>query len=77
MALSGGAVMGKIRCPHCGSGPVTIRGSRWECGWCGDCGTLGSLRPAERAKLGQSGRLTAEISVTVRDGTEDQEKSGN
>ena len=33
-----------MRCPWCGSGPVTIRGDRWECGWCGDCGRL--KRPA-------------------------------
>lgn len=31
------------RCPHCGS-PVTVRGSRWECGRCGDCGQISSLR---------------------------------
>ena len=31
------------RCPHCGS-PVTVRGSRWECGRCGNFGQISSLK---------------------------------
>ena len=59
--VSAGAVMTKIRCPHCGS-PVTVRGRWWECGWCGDCGQLGSLHPSERAKLNdlRGGQAAAE-----------------
>lgn len=50
-----------IRCPWCGS-PVTVRGSRWECGWCGDCGDLSSLPGARRAAAGRSsGERAAQI----------------
>lgn len=48
-----------IRCPWCGS-PVTVRGSRWECGWCGDCGDLSSLPDARRAATGLKRKERAE-----------------
>ena len=48
-----------ICCPWCGS-PVTVRGSRWECGWCGDCGDLSSLPDARRAATGLKRKERAE-----------------
>ena len=45
-----------MRCPWCGSGPVMIRGDRWECGWCGDSGKLKRTADAPQAT----------VSVTMR-----------
>lgn len=63
--------MATIRCPHCGS-PVMIRGSRWECGWCGDFGSISSLRPSEKAKLVQAASPTVQVTVTMRDTSEEE-----
>lgn len=40
-----------MRCPWCGSGPVMIRGDRWECGWCGDSGKLKRTADASQATV--------------------------
>lgn len=55
--------MTTIRCPRCGS-PVTVRGSRWECGWCGDFGDFSSLRPAEKAKVLQAVEDACKVKLT-------------
>ena len=63
--------MAAIRCPHCGS-PVKIRGSRWECGYCGDFGNISSLHPSEQAKLMGASKPTVQVTVPVRDSSEDE-----
>ena len=35
-----------MRCPNCGS-PVSIFGTKWECGWCGDSGFIKRVQPDE------------------------------
>lgn len=35
-----------MRCPNCGS-PVSIFGTRWECGWCGDSGFIKQVQTDE------------------------------
>ena len=63
-----------IRCPHCGS-PVMIRGSRWECGYCGDFGSISSLHPSEKAKLMQAVTPSVQVTITVTDTSDDEEKT--
>ena len=38
-----------MNCPTCGSGPVMIHGSTWECGFCGDTGMLKTEKVPERS----------------------------
>lgn len=35
-----------MRCPNCGS-PVSIFGTKWECGWCGDSGFIKQVQTDE------------------------------
>ena len=60
-----------MRCPNCGS-PVSISGTRWECGWCGDSGFIKQVQPDEPESDDKG--ITVTISVTENDDESEPEK---
>ena len=62
-----------MRCPNCGS-PVSIFGTRWECGWCGDSGVIKQVQTYE-SESDDDGVTVATSSTENDDKSEPEEES--